>query len=256
MSILCCILLLSPLIQPVEPASPSASTTPSLKTLLESYFRIPKTGDRVKAATDIAQSHHFRDIAAELPRLELWPSQQNPLGQPNGGEWKIALPSGQPVKVSFALPQEYDPSQPIPLIVVFPTQPMVTDRAPEPLLVGFPHAWVRLDKAVGGSFHQTVSETGDLPAVLREIRRHIHVDVDRVYLLGENAGADAGWIATMMYPNQFASVIAISGFPRIPYPEQSYALLLPNLRGTSFLSIWTDGGPTHVARARRQQGNR
>ena len=102
------------------------------------------------------------------------------------------------------------------------------------------HAWVAVGTPVGGSFRLPTMAAGDLPALLRDIRRRIHTDTDRIYIIGEEDGADAAWIAAIMYSNPFAGIIAISGFPRIPYPEQSYALLLPNLRGTPFLSIWTD----------------
>jgi hypothetical protein len=41
-----------------------------------------------------------------------------------------------------------------------------------------------------------------------------------------------------LYPHEFAGLIVVSGIPKIPYPEQSYPLLLPNLRTVPFLSVW------------------
>ena len=223
------LILISVLAQPPEQPPATELSPPSLKTQLEAYFREPKADVRAKLASQIADSYRFQEIVGELPRLELWPALQN------GSEWKMNLPSSQPVSASFSLPPEYDPTKPAPLIIEFasPNEMPASERARS---VG---AWVIL-KPVGGSFHQPVNGAGDLLAVLREVRRRVRVDVDRVYLYGERAGADAAWVAAMMNPNEFAGVIAISGYPRLPYPEQSYALLLPNLRGTPFLSIWTD----------------
>ncbi len=229
------LLLASLLAEPSEQPPAVEVTPPSLKTQLETYFRAPKANDRAKLAAQIAEGHLLKEIVDELPSLELWPAQQKGFEQHLTGEWKIELPSGQSVNASFTLPREYDPTKPVPLVVEFATPNEVppSERATS---IG---AWVVL-KSVGASFHQPVNGAGDLSAALREIRRRVRVDVDRVFLYGQRTGADAAWVAAMMYPQEFACVIAISGYPRLPYPEQSYALLLPNLRGTPFLSIWTD----------------
>lgn len=219
--------------QQPPPASPTPST---LKMQLESYFQIPKAADRAKAVTEIAESHRFQEIAAELPRLELWSNASNL------NAWTIVLPSGQSVSLLVRIPPAYKPSEPAPLIIAM-------SRGSEPVGNAFlnrmgssetNYVLTALNPPVGGSFHQQVLAAGDLPALMRELRRRVHIDLDKVYLLCEERGADAAWVAAIMYPNPFAGVIAISGIPRIPYPEQSYALLLPNLRGTPFLSIWTD----------------
>lgn len=219
-----------------RPASPTPST---LKMQLESYFQIPKVADRFNAVAEIAETHRIQEIVAELTRLELWPNASNL------NEWTIVLPSGQSVNVLVKLSLGYKPTEPAPLIIAM-------SRGSEPVGNAFlklmgnsesNHILIALNQHVGGSFHQSVLAAGDLTTLLRELRRRIHIDLDHVYLLCEGGGADAAWVAAIMYPNPFAGVIAVSGIPRIPYPEQSYALLLPNLRGTPFLSIWTDDAP-------------
>lgn len=233
------LMLVAMLAQSAQPPQANEPTPPSLKTQLESYFRTSKAADRAQLAAEIAEGFGFQEIVTELPRLDLWTKI------PNMGEWSLPTPSGQTIQAVFSIPLEYNPSQALPLIVVLPKTEESPSKALARLTVlvggqGYSHAWVVLDKPVGGSFQQPIQALGGLPDVLREIRRHIHVDMDRVYLLGENGGADAAWMAAIMYPNPFAGVIALSGFPRLPYPEQAYAILLPNLRGTPFLSIWTD----------------
>ena len=59
------------------------------------------------------------------------------------------------------------------------------------------HAWVAVGTPVGGSFRLSTLAAGDLPALLRDIRRRIHTDTDRTYIIGEQDGADAAWMSKM-----------------------------------------------------------
>lgn len=140
------------------------------------------------------------------------------------------------------VPADYDASKAIPLILSFPPKSQSEDNIIGNLMAEpkIQQIWVAIDKPVGGSFHQSVAASADLPALLREVRRRIHTDIDRTYIIGEQAGADAAWIAAIMYPNSFAGIIAFAGFPRVPYAEQTYPFLLQNLRGTPFLAAWTE----------------
>jgi len=216
---------------------------PTLKTLLEGYFRAAIAEDRAKAAAEIAERFSVQEVVSQVQLLDLWPAiqNQNPPGQPSGGEWKITLPSGRSVQMKFVVPPGYDPSKRVPLIFGFNLWEEGGGSAQ--FTAGFHHAWVSLDEPIGGSFYLSASEAADLPALLREVRRRIHVSIDRIYLFGQRSDGDAAWVAGMMYAHQFAALAVNSGIPRVPYPEQTYALFLPNLRGMPILSVWADPEP-------------
>lgn len=217
-------------------AQPAETALPSLKMRLEQYFHTSKEADRAKLLEIISKSHQADEVASELGRLELW-------SKPDVGRvWTVNLPSGQVVRADVRLPADYDASKTMPLILAFSAADESSENVLPRLIEGpkLQQAWVVMDKPVGGSFYQPVSAAGDLPALLRELRRKLRVDVDRTYIFGENGGADAAWVAAIMYPRPFAALIAFSGYPRVPYAEQVYPFLLMNLRSTPFLAAWAE----------------
>ncbi|MDO8632905.1 MAG: hypothetical protein Q7R41_20680, partial [Phycisphaerales bacterium] len=103
-------------------------------------------------------------------------------------------------------------------------------------------AMIAPNRTIGGMFHDRTRVTDDMPVLLREIRKLIHVNTDSVCLFGAGAGGDAAWMAATMYSFEFTGLIANDSYPHVPYPEQTYTLLLPNLNELSVLSIWSAGG--------------
>lgn len=208
----------------------------SVRSGLASYFAASDSKTRERMASEIAQESRFEEVLFEIRQLDLW-SGQSPSEQ--RGNWVIDLPSGRSVTATFALPQNYVTTKAFPLVVALKSN----DRPPgQPDLNRDDYCddciWVELDEPVGGPFHMRPAAASDLPSLLRDIRRKIRVDSDRVYLFGEGSGADWAWVAAMMYPHELAGIVVVSGMPRIPYPEQSYPLLIPNLRQTPFVSVW------------------
>lgn len=224
-----------------------AESKPSLRELVETYYRCGDSRGRSQAASAIvsAAEDDIDKVAAELRNIQLWTDQ------PSAGTWTIRLPSGDDIEVLFRLPQGYKPNQKLPVIVAMPLRGVPTRDALDRAIksVGQPgtdHAWVMPAKPVGGSFHQRVAVGGDLPALMREIRRRIRVDCERVYLFGIGDGGDAAWMTAIMYSSEFAGVMVAGGYPRIQYPQQAYTLFLPNLRDLPVLALWNGpGAPGH-----------
>ncbi len=102
---------------------------------------------------------------------------------------------------------------------------------------------VALDKPIAGTFHQHPAAGDDFRQIIRELRRRLRLDTDRVFLFGYGQGGEAAWNAAISHPHLFAGVVAVASHPRLPYPEQLAPLLLPNLRKLPVLSIWeSDAG--------------
>lgn len=111
-----------------------------------------------------------------------------------------------------------------------------------------------LSRPIGGSFHQHPAEADDLRRIIRELRRRIHLDTDRLYLFGFHEGGSAAWMASLFQPDLFAGVIAVIAHPKLPYPQQFYPLLLPNLKDLALVVIapardGTDPAPPSVMEA-------
>jgi pimeloyl-ACP methyl ester carboxylesterase len=220
-----------------------AVSKPGLRELVETYYRCGDSKGRSQAASAIvsAAEGDIDKVASEFPNVHLWSDQ------PEGGVWTIPLPSGESVEVTFRLPPDYEPVRAFPLLVVMPkpgetpqsalnAASLALGSACDPVVVIAPN------RTLGGMFHERTPAANDLPALLREIRKHIHVDADSVFLFGMGAGGDAAWMAAIMYSFEFVGLVAVDSFPRVPYPEQTYTLLLPNLNELSVLSVWNAGG--------------
>jgi len=231
-----------------DPQLPAESaSSPTLHELLAAYFRVDDPKERSQAVSKIVLTTdgNIERTAEELRKVQLWTDQ------PDKGTWTIKLPSGDQIEVLVRLPQRYNPGQAMPVILAMPPQGQSTHDALDAAIdaIGAPgrdHAWVMPAEPVSGAFHQPIAAALNLPALLREIRRHIHVDCERTYLLGFSDGASAAWNVAIMYPSEFAGVIVTNGYPRIPYPQQAYALLLPNLGELPVLALWNrPGAPEH-----------
>ncbi|MBU0719596.1 MAG: hypothetical protein KJ749_15235, partial [Planctomycetes bacterium] len=82
------------------------------------------------------------------------------------------------------------------------------------------------EHAFGGTFHNPTARGASFRQLMYGLQRHIHVDADRVYLLGRNQAGDAAWITAIMHADLLAGAIMASSYPPVPYARQVYPLLL------------------------------
>lgn len=215
-----------------EPTSPNPDLT--LKNQLRAYFTAPKATDRASLVRSIGENHTFGDVLRGLENLDLW--EVETADKSKSLSWTVGLPSGLKAVVQVSGSTD---SNAQPAILQFSPHP-IPESPTAQARPGPTATWITISPPVGGSFVLPGRGSSDLPDLLREIRKRIHLNRDRVYLFGERTAGDAAWVAAMQYPIEFAGLIVFEGAPRVPYPEQSLALLLPNLRHMPFLSVWTD----------------
>ncbi len=227
--------------------SPEADLVP----LLESYFKSDDSrrqldlGKRIERVVggDLAR------LSDALGRLDLWAAPTAPTGTFTCGTTGGALP------VHFTLPESYDATKRHPMMLCLPGAGVPAQRAlaaAEVMLGEATRDFVRVapGRAPAGGFHQPVDTTTELEQIMKATRRHFHLDTDRVFLFGLGDSADTAWMLAINRPDLFAGAICVSGYPPLPYPEQSYPVMLANLRRLPVLTVWM-AGPGQVPSGRR-----
>lgn len=233
-----------------EPTSTKAKqhnviVSAELQQLVNDYFQAKTDKDRQDLVDGIRQAAHHDPfvVAAALKRVHVWSATK-------AGPVKIFFPGpGRPKATGiFEVPYNYTSERAYPLVVLIGPQNFSPD-----VMLTRAHLFlgdhlnnfivVATTADVAGMFYEINGQAPQLRMLLKKVRQLVHVDTDRVFLLGMKEGGEAAWVAGMMNPDLFAGVIAINGFPRMPYPEQSYPILLENLRHLPVLSAWNRPAP-------------
>ncbi len=207
---------------------------------IEQYFRCEDPARRRQIERNIEEiaGGNTAAVALAVEQVNLWTDLE-----PGPGRFSVTPPSGKTIEVGYVIPDDYDPGNRYPLMVCLPSQKSTTadtlNRA-EALLGDLIQPMLRIapSRAPGGAFWMPTGEAEDFPALVRAVRRRFHVDTDRVYLFGTGEGADAAWQVAIAYPDLLAGVIAVSGYPAVPYAEQVYPFLLTNLSRVWVLGVW------------------
>ncbi len=214
--------------------------TATLGDQVEAFFRAQDSTVRDKLASSIADADggDVRAVARAVESAELWVELRD-----GRGVFPFDSAAHGPVEVRYTLPNGYDPTGRYPMILCMPDASVSADEtlAVAEALLGLQTSEFILtcpERRIGGSFHQPPPAADDLRRLVRLIRERIHTDVDRTYLFGVGAGGEAVWLAAMAHADLFAGAVTLFAYPRVPYPEQVYPLLLGNLRDVAVLTMW------------------
>jgi len=240
--------------EPVNPP-PDVTVSAELQQLVDAYFTTTQYDERKELLPSIerAASHDPRTVAKALQRVQVWSAAQE-------GAVSIFFPGpGRPtVAAAFETPVGYTSDRAFPMILGVPDAGL----APEVMLAQASRflgdhvnefVVAATTSEIAGTFVQAVKDRTKLRTIVKRLRQSVHTDTNRLYLLGVGTGADAAWLAAIRNPDLFAGVIAINGYPDVPYPKQAYPLLLESLRHVPVLSIWNepasagDGEPERAA---------
>lgn len=208
-----------------------ADVEPPLGELLAEYFDADEPAlDRLTAAIDERVSGDWRAIAAALPTLQLW----SPMPERTGVFLADEAERG-PIRIGFDLPEGYDPARAYPVILCLgggsQPPPVVLRDARRRFGASAADAiFAAADPLIATDFNQPAPEADRTIDVVRALRRRLHTDDDRLFLAGFDNGADAAWPAAISHPDLFAGFVSLNGYARVPYPNELYRLLLPNIR--------------------------
>lgn len=209
--------------------------------LVETYLRSNKREQRktIVSSIDKEAAGDVRRVIDALQEVNVWES----LGNVSG---RIYFPgSGRPrVVAEFMVPDTYDPAIAHPMLVFMAPEGASAAMAVMSAANLFGelargHVILGIDPSVSSSFAGAASTAGELGTLMRLVRKRIHIDTDRVYILGVGDGADRAWMAALGQPDLFAGLIVASGFPRVPYAKQFYPMLLPNLLDMPVMLTWS-----------------
>lgn len=209
---------------------------------IEAFFGTDDAGQRAKLLADIdkAAGGSVGAVSEALGRVQLWHAVDE-----RSGTFTFQSVAWGTIDVEYRLPADYDPARRHPMLIGFPSpgRPPRKTLDNASFLIGERlGAFVLIcpGRAIGASFHQPADAAGDLIRLMREVRRRFHIDTDRVFVYGDAAGGDAAWFAAIAHPDLFAGVIALSASPDVPYAQQVYPFLLPNLRNVHVLTAWSE----------------
>ncbi len=215
-----------------------------LDELLYAYFTSHDAEKRLQfaSAIDTEARGSVSAVVEALQTVNVWPVLPH-----RRGRLAFVSPAFGKIDIAYRLPNNYESSSRHPAILCFPDhgEPIegalrAAVRAMGSRIEGF--VLVAPSHPVGGSFHQPGGSAGDLPELMRELRRRIHLDTERVFLFGMNRGGDAAWIAALFHPDLFAGVITLASYPALPYADQTYPVLIRNLRRLPVVSLWVSPG--------------
>ncbi|MCG3131601.1 MAG: hypothetical protein FLDDKLPJ_02405 [Phycisphaerae bacterium] len=212
---------------------------PTLAERLTRYFKAASAQERFDALAGIEESGAAPDaVAAELSKLKLWINL-------NEGASAIEVEAGwsRPIRGSVFVPPAYDPERSHPLMIVLPDEGGAAPCATLPrdqlaALCDPPAVIISLEDVPEATFDAPGEEAAVVERLLAEFRRRVHVDEDRVYLLGAGVGGDAAWRWALAHPDAFAGLLVEDGYPRLPCATQLIPLLFENIPDLPVLSGW------------------
>lgn len=232
----------------VEGQPPSADTTLlALDALVDQYFHANDAKDRAKLASLIEKESDgsIEAVAATVRRAMVWPLS------PATDHFNVQTASNGKISVLWRGSKDPDPTKPQPLVLCMPAGDESEDVLHQTLnraaALGPTFfnscSLAALSRPIAGSFHQHPEAANDLKKIVRELRKHFQLDTDRLYLFGLHEGGEAAWMASLFQPDLFAGVIAVDAVPKLPFPQQSGPLLLPNHKDAAVFVLKTEPGP-------------
>ncbi|MCH7592674.1 MAG: hypothetical protein IH989_07845 [Planctomycetes bacterium] len=243
-----------------EPPDVAPARRAGLSRLVRAFFTLSDEGKRGSLARAIekAASGSVPAVARAIRRAELWSD-----ASPRIERFAVRLPGSRTVSIECSYPEGYDPAFAYPVLICLPhvgdsparTLTLVR-RALGESIRGF--ALASPARLASASFHLAGNSAGDFTMLLRELRRRIHIDSDRLFLFGSGTGGDAAWLAAMFHPDDLAGAIVLASYPHVPYAAQTLPFLLRNLRRVPVLTVWAEprAGDTSLRRLAEVAQNR
>lgn len=229
-----------PLVLLLGPAVVRADETAILADIA-AFVRATDAGERQRLAAQVQADPAYdrTKISAWLHRAELF----KPL-PPGRQSLDVPLANGTTRAVVLRVPQGYDCRRPWPLIyalhgsggngdVIVGYVEKILGRNVESYIVAAPTGY---GEAI---IHQKEwPPVGEHAAVLLVLRQNVHIDSDRVFIMGYSLGGHTTWTVATLYADQFAGAMPLAGAFTIILPEYLWENFLPNLAALPVLCVW------------------
>ncbi|GAF85534.1 unnamed protein product, partial [marine sediment metagenome] len=218
----------------------NASAKDDLTAPLVEYFKSEDANQRQVLAERIDGliAGDFDRLERALLTLPLWEAIEP-------GESTVTVPvkPGRPITVALRVPGDYDPRRAWPMIVALhgtngkadEMRAFVADllgELAEQFIIAAPQ------DLPGITFVDKEEVTAHPAKMLAFLRRHVHLDNDRVFLTGYSLGGHGAWVTGALYADHFAGVMPLAGSFYLPSRQYLWPLLVDNFRHTPVLACW------------------
>jgi hypothetical protein len=159
---------------------------------------------------------------------------------------KVDLDEDRSRPVAVRVPDGYTPDRPWPLVMAYhptggsgPGMLMGVERCLGPDVERFVVAAPTGYRPANVDSKRCIST--EHPSVLLHLKKTLHVDSDRVYVIGFSGGGYAAWSLATFFTDQYAGAMPVGcTFDAAPEIPGLWDLLLPNLTGLPVLHVWGD----------------
>lgn len=208
---------------------------------LQDYFDAADPAQRSRLVATI-EAHPAFDrsrLSDWLHRLDLHPELK-----PGRTTFKLDVGFGQRRQVTLRIPRGYTPRRTWPLIYALhpsggngrsylrEVERLLGERREEFIIAAPTH------------YRQTVLDapppfTLEHPLLLRELRRRVHLDSDRIYVLGLSLGGYASWTLALLHADEFAGAVPMASTFSAPIDVDGlWVQMTPNLAHVPILHVW------------------
>lgn len=185
------------------------------------------------------------DAAYERGRVTEWLHRAVGFDLLDGGiqHIQVRFGKGQTRSVALRIPADYDARKPWPLIyalhgsgghgedIIGYVERVLGDAADE-YVIAAPSGYGEV------VVHSEWPPAMEHPAALAAIKRTVHVDSDRVFVMGYSRGGHAAWTLAVLHADEFAGAVPLAGTFALPEVDGLWETFLPNLAHTPVLCVW------------------
>ena len=156
---------------------------------------------------------------------------------------RASLENGATRSVMVRVPVQYDPRHAYPLIYALHGQggngteiiryvERVFDENINQFIVAAPDQYTQV------VIQSTTPPSAEHILALNAVRKELHVDSNRVYVLGYSRGGHAAWTLAVSHPAEYAGVAAVAGSLLLQDYGELAEVFLPNLTATHLYACW------------------
>jgi polyhydroxybutyrate depolymerase len=230
----------------LDPPEPAASRVPDEAEQrignVSTYLMSGQKPERASALRELG-SDSLADVAAALAEVRLWPDIE-----PGFSTRRLTVSQGtnraaKSLDVEIHIPEGYDAKTAYPLLIAYHGQggdgkqfiraslALLGEQAKN-FIVAAPTDY---DGMWLGS---SAVESEEPRAGIDQLKRLVHVDTDRVYVMGYSLGGHASFLMATLYKDSITAAVPLAGTCAIQMGSECLDLLLPNIRSTPVLAVY------------------
>lgn len=207
---------------------------------LKTFFETDNGTERAEIARRIASSQTFdrKCVSEWLHSADLF----QPLS-PGRRQIRVRVDDGSTLPVTLRIPAGYEHGRPYPLLYVLHGSggngadviryvEQLLGEEIEQYVVAAPTGYRQV------VIHSTTPPSTEHLATLLAVRKAVHIDGDRVFVMGYSRGGHAAWTLAVLHPDQFAGVVAVAGTLLLQDSGTLFETFLPNIASTRVFACW------------------